>query len=140
MKQRITFVFVFVLGTFCFAQTLDFKTVDFSATALLNKELTAFEFTTIATPLAFEFQQNDSKFSMLEADTDFEFNSEIFNSKIFSNLNLFENNYQNDYNYSRGCDPLEDGLTHTLNSSDVMISRVVDYAVNGYLKSLIFND
>ncbi len=141
MKQRITFVFVFVLGTFCFAQTLDFKTVDFSTSSFSNEELTAFEFTKIATPLAFEFQQNDSKLSMLEADTDFEFNSEIFNSKIFSNLNLFENNYQNDFNYSRGCGPLEDGLTHNINSSDVMISRFVDYVVNEHLfKNLIFKD
>ena len=92
MKLRIVSVFMLLISSLCSAQTLDFKTVDSSATALLNKELTAFEFTTIATPLRLEFQQNDSKFSMLEADTDFEFNSEIFNSKIFSNMNLFENN------------------------------------------------
>ncbi|SDS30317.1 hypothetical protein [Winogradskyella sediminis] len=140
MKQRITFVFVFVLGSFCFAQTLDFKKIDFSTSSFSNEELTAFEFTKIATPLAFEFQQNDSKFSMLEADTDFELNSEVFNSKLLSNLKLYENNYQNDFNYSRGCGPLEDGLTHTVSGSDVMISRFIDYAVNGYLKSLIFND
>ncbi|WP_458628473.1 hypothetical protein [Winogradskyella sp. PC D3.3] len=140
MKLRIALVFMLILSSFCSAQMLDFKTTDFNSSALLNDELTASEFTTIATPLRFEFQQNDSKFSMLEADTDFELNSEIFNSKLFSNLNLFENNYQNDFNYSRGCGPLEDGLTHNINSSDVMISKFIDYAVNGYLKSLIFND
>ncbi|MFD1017219.1 hypothetical protein [Winogradskyella rapida] len=42
MKQRITFVFAFVLGSFCFAQTLDFKNVDFSTSAFSNEELTAF--------------------------------------------------------------------------------------------------
>ena len=74
---------------------------------------------------------------MLAADTDFWLNSEI---KIFSNLKLFKNNYQNDLNYYRGCGPLKDGLTHTIKSSDVMISRFVDYVMNEHLKSLIFKD
>jgi len=140
MKLRIALIFVLLLSIFCSAQTLEYKTVDFSSSEFLNTEFTAFEFTTIVTPLTFEFQQNDAKFTMLEGDTDFEINSEIFNSKVFSNLNLFENNYQNDFNYLRGCGPLKDGLTHTVSGSDVMISRAVDYAVNDYLKSLIFND
>ncbi|MBF8148887.1 hypothetical protein ITJ86_03200 [Winogradskyella sp. F6397] len=140
MKLRIALVFMLLISSFCSAQTLDIKTADFNSSVVLNDELTASEFTTIATSLRFEFQQNDSKFSMLEADTDFELNSEVSNSKLFSNLKLFENNYQNDFNYSRGCGTLEDGLTHNINSSDVMISRFVDYVVNEQLKTLIFKD
>ncbi|REE27798.1 hypothetical protein [Winogradskyella pacifica] len=139
MKLRITLVLMFVLGSFCFAQTSGFSSAEFNSSMFLNEKLAEFKFTKIEKPFAFDFQRDDSNFTMLEIDNNSEINSEVLNTSLFSNLKLFENNYQNDYNYSRGCGPL-DGLTHTINSSDIMISRFVDYAVNEFLKSLIFND
>ncbi|WP_179333743.1 hypothetical protein [Winogradskyella costae] len=124
MKLRIVSVFMLLISSLCSAQTLDFKKVDFSTSAFSNEELTAFEFTKIATPLPLLLQQNDSKFSMLDTDTDFKIDSEALNTTLFSNLKLSENDYQNNFNYIRGCGPLEGGLTHTVNSSDIMISKL----------------
>lgn len=140
MKSYITIFFAFVLSSFGFGQTLDANETDVSSIGILNKDLTTFQFTKKATPLTFYSQRDDTTFSMLSSDTDFELNSDALNTTLFSDLNLIDINYQNDFNYSRGCGPLEDGLTHNINSSDIMISRFIDYAVNDYLKSLIFKD
>ncbi|WP_179318515.1 hypothetical protein [Winogradskyella helgolandensis] len=141
MKLRITLVFVLAMGSFCFTQTSEFSSTKFNSSVFLNEKLAEFTFTKITTPLPFQFQQNDTKFTMLNTDIDFELNSDAFNTSLFSNLKLVESHYQNDYNYSRGCGPLKDGLTHTTNSSDVMISRFVDYVVNEHLfKNLIFKN
>ena len=139
MKLRITLVFVLALGSFCLAQTSDSSSKKYNSSVFLNETLTEFKFTKIEKPFAFDFQRDDSNFTMLEVNNDFEINSEVVNTSLYSNLKLFENNYQNDFNYSRGCSPL-DGLTHTIKSSDVMISRFIDYVVNEHLKSLIFKD
>ncbi len=68
-------------------------------------------------------------------------NTEELNKKVLSNLTIIENTYIDYTEYLRGCGPLKDGITNTVNSGELMLSNIIDNFVNNYLlKNLIFKD
>lgn len=62
-----------------------------------------------------------------------EFNSEALNTKLFSNISIVENTYYDYAQNLRGCKPLENGITNTVNSKEVLMSSIFDNFLNNYL-------
>ncbi len=87
--------------------------------------------------------KNDTSFSidLKPTLTDFYFNAEELSKNVFTNLNFIENTYLDYTENLRGCGPLENGITNTINSGELMLSNVIDNFVNNYLlKNLIFKN
>lgn len=87
--------------------------------------------------------KNDDFFSMDSKPklNDFNYNTEELSKKVFINFNFVENTYIDYSDYLRGCGPLDDGITNTVNSGELMLSNIIDNFVNNYLlKSLIFKN
>lgn len=70
------------------------------------------------------------------------FDTKNLNNKLFSNLEIIENSYIDYSEYLRGCDPLEDGITNSANSGDLMLSLVIDNLVNNVIfkKGIFFRN
>ena len=74
--------------------------------------------------------------SSIEINTTFRFNPYYFDSKelnkhlIIPQITFVENTFTDYTDYIRGCGPLEDGITKTVNSRDLMLSNIVDNFIN----------
>lgn len=60
-------------------------------------------------------------------------NTKELNNKVFSNIRFYENTFTEYTDDIRGCGPLQDGFTKTLNSRDIMLSNIVDNFINNVL-------
>ncbi|WP_339757203.1 hypothetical protein [uncultured Winogradskyella sp.] len=126
MKFIIYFVCGVITIPFIYSQNLDEKKYSFSTIKLESKIV--FEFKLDSVNTAFK---NDDPFSFSDINqTNFKLNSEELNTKLFSNFKLIENTYIDYTVYLRGCGPLEDGITNSVNSGDLMLSMVIDNFVN----------
>ena len=66
--------------------------------------------------------------------TTFNFSNQELKKQLIIPQITFVKNTFTDYNdYIRGCGPLEDGITKTVNSRDLMLSNIVDNFVNNVL-------
>ena len=65
--------------------------------------------------------------------TNLKLKSQNLNRKLFSNIEITENSYMDYTDYLRGCGPLDDGITNTVNSRDLMLSVFLDNLVNNYI-------
>lgn len=81
----------------------------------------------------YTFQKHESfLFSDLNL-TNLKLKSQNLNRKLFSNIKIIENTYMDYTDYLRGCGPLDDGITNTVNSRDLMLSVFLDNLVNNYI-------
>lgn len=80
--------------------------------------------------------------STIEIDTTLRFNPYYFKSEelnkrlIIPQITSVENTFTDYTDYIQGCGPLEDGITKTVNSRDLMLSNIVDNFIN----NVIFKD
>ena len=66
--------------------------------------------------------------------TTFNFSNQELKKQLIIPQITFVKNTFTDYNdYIRGCGPLEDGITKTVNGRDLMLSNIVDNFVNNVL-------
>ena len=87
--------------------------------------------------------KNDTSFSidLKPTLTDFYFNAEELSKKVFTNLNFIVNTYIDYSGNLRSCGPLENGITNTINSGELMLLNVIVNFVNNYLlKNLIYKN
>jgi hypothetical protein len=74
--------------------------------------------------------------SIIEIDTNLSFKPYYFKSKelneqlIIPQITFVKNTFTDYNDYIRGCGPLEDGITKTVNSRDLMLSNIVDNFIN----------
>src|SRR5690606_14150427 len=138
MKYILFFICVLVTNTMMYSQSFEKN----------YKELFSFKLDTIIgleSNLVSEniLSKNDDFFSMDSKPklNDFNYNTEELSKKVFINFNFVENTYIDYSDYLRGCGPLDDGITNTVNSGELMLSNIIDNFVNNYLlKSLIFKN
>lgn len=96
---------------------------------------------TVNSKLNFDSQINEKQTlkSTIEIDTNLSFKPYYFNSDelnkrlIIPQITFVENTFTDYTDYIRGCGPLEDGFTKTLNSRDIMLSNIVDDFLNNVL-------
>ncbi len=71
------------------------------------------------------------------------FDTKNLNTKLFSNLEITENNSFDYSEYLRGCGPLENGISNSLDSKDLMLSMFIDNLINTYIfkgKGILFGN
>jgi hypothetical protein len=94
--------------------------------------------------LNFDSQINEKQTlkSTFEIDTNLSFKPYYFKSDelnkhlIIPQITYVENSFTDYTDDIRGCGPLEDGFTKTLNSRDIMLSNIFDNFIN----NIVFND
>jgi len=57
-------------------------------------------------------------------------NQELKKQLIIPQITFVENTFTDYTDYIRGCGPLEDGITKTVNSRDIMLSNIFDNFIN----------
>lgn len=112
-----------------FSQNTDRKHYSFYALKLDSIVLLKPNFDSINTSL-----KVDTSISSYDLNlTDFKIDSEKLNKKLFTNFKYQETNYIDVSDYLRGCGPLEDGITNSINSGELMLSNIIDNFVNNYV-------
>ncbi|WP_178990922.1 hypothetical protein [Winogradskyella schleiferi] len=137
MKLIICFICVMTSISVTYSQNLDEMNYSLSYTKLESN----IAFKPKQDLVKYTFEKNESfLFSDLNL-TNLKLNSLNLNRKLFSNIKIIENTYMDYTDYLRGCGPLDDGITNTFNSSDLMLSVFMDNLVNNYIfkgKGLFF--
>ena len=136
--MKISFYFFLMLFFVQFTNSQDM--VKAYSNPIIPESKIVFEDPTKTIPSFFENSQ-----SLLSLDfhsIQLPVNSEALNSKLFSNITI--NEYQQiDYStYFRGCNALENGISNTVDSRDLMLSITIDNFVNRILfpKGLLFRN
>jgi hypothetical protein len=108
-------------------------------TLLLNDHHdSCFKQNVVNSKLNFDFQINEKQTlkSTIEMDTNLSFKPYYFNSDqlnkrlIIPQITFVENTFTDYTDYIRGCGPLEDGFTKTLNSRDIVLYNIFDNFIN----------
>ena len=139
--MRLFIILIFALASMhqAYSQTRDFEEID--SYPLQYENISKFKLLNNVQTLDFQFQQNSSNYNILRIDSTFDFNSEELNKKLFSNFKVVNYSFIDYTDYLRGCGPLDDGITKSVNGGDVIISNIFDNLVNNYLlRNLIFKN
>jgi len=129
MKLIICFICVMTSIPVTYSQNLDEMNYSLSNTKLESN----IAFKPKQDLVKYTFQKHESfLFSDLNL-TNLKLKSQNLNRKLFSNIKIIENTYMDYTDYLRGCGPLDDGITNTVNSRDLMLSVFLDNLVNNYI-------
>tara|TARA_R100001369_G_scaffold1859_1_gene6057 strand:- start:205 stop:621 length:417 start_codon:yes stop_codon:yes gene_type:complete len=135
MKILRCFIFILVTFQFIYSQESARKSYSFSTIKTQPKIIFGVVLDSVNTSIS-----NNTTFSFSQLNqTNYIFNVKELNENLFSNLNLFDNNYKDYTNYFMRCGYLEDGISVEINNpGDVMLSNIIDSFVNNYLVTNLF--